>query len=504
MVNRDDYTFATNIQTKIHRAQQNLEFMNNCQNSKLLPNFTKLSRSVITQGRLSPQQITQIRHKKLTEAIHREQDRLTKNEIKLNNFLLSIKNQFNSNIIYERFKFKLCTIISKIEQHNDLNRVEKFKKLQPRTHHDYAKINITNISECDIPNEVLNCLELGLQIPVGGKQNELETLTELDRFFEKWKSFAKDQNIPAKTIFEVRARLYIAFGDLNKCVSNDHKRKILIKFFKQNDHLIVANCDKTKHLIIMTKTQYIEKLKTTFSDQTKFENLKKNPLKNDIDQFHKLLKKIEPYVHPKTFLKMKPNEAIKRSYGLIKTQKQNWPMRPIVSSLNSVTSGAEDFLLKLITPIVEQCESSTKSTKDFKSHFQNFQKNFNSETMEVISWDAKSLFTNVCTKTVVDHIIKEIYKNPDLFFKEKIINETTKREKKLKIPKKILKNFLMEILTKFSSFSSLAGYHRQINGIAMGSKLSPGLANIYCSLMEKMVIKQHQINGNILFYLNGM
>ena len=58
----------------------------------------------------------------------------------------------------------------------------------------------------------------------------------------------------------------------------------------------------------------------------------------------------------------------------------------------------------------------------------------------------------------------------------------------------------MEIFTKFGRFSSLAGYHRQINGIAMASKLSPGLANIYCLLMGKMVIKHHQINGNILFY----
>ena len=59
----------------------------------------------------------------------------------------------------------------------------------------------------------------------------------------------------------------------------------------------------------------------------------------------------------------------------------------------------------------------------------------------------------------------------------------------------------MEILTKYSSFSTLAGYFRQINGIAMGSKLSPGLADIYCSLMEQQVIKPHQINGNIKFNL---
>ena len=323
LVNGDDYTFATNIQIKIHKAAKNLEFMNHCQNLKLLPNFTKLSRSVIIQGRLSPTQISQIRQKKLAEAIYNEHNRLRKNKFKLENFLLSIKNQFNSNEQYERFKHKLSSIISKREIQNDLNRDKKLKCLQSKIVTNYAKINIKNVSGCEIPSEVINALELGLAVPVGGKQNELETLTELDRFFEKWKSYAKDQNIPAKTIFEVRARLYIAFGDLSKCVSNDKKRKILINFFKQNNHLVVINCDKTKNLVIMTQVQYIEKLKQTFSDQTKFQTLTKNPLKNDLEDFHKLIKKIEPYVHPKTFLKMKPNEAIKRAYGVLKTQKEN-------------------------------------------------------------------------------------------------------------------------------------------------------------------------------------
>ena len=126
----------------------------------------------------------------------------------------------------------------------------------------------------------------------------------------------------------------------------------------------------------------------------------------------------------------------KRAYGVLKTQKENRPMMPIVSSINSVTSGAEDFLLKLITPIVEKCDLSTKSTKEYKSNFENFKSQFNPETMKVVSFDAKSLFTNVCSKTVVDHIITEIYKNPKNFFKETIINERTKRVKKLKIPKK--------------------------------------------------------------------
>ena len=501
MVNGDDYKFATNIGSKIHRAKQNLNFMNQCQNHKILPNFTKISRSVIKQGRLSPQQILNLRQQNLNEAIQREHTRLDKNTYKFNKILSNIQQQLESPSVYEKLKYKLFNEITKREKTNDQHRIQKLTKLENNYKQiPYATVVIQNISNNEIPVEVLKALELGLNTAVGGKPNDLETLTEMDRFFEKWKKYAKIQNIPNKTIFEIRARLYITFGELTKCVTNDPKRKILIDFFKVNNHLVVVTCDKTKNLVIMTKDQYIEKIKSTFNDETKFKSLNKNPLTNDIEEFHKLLKKIEPHVHPKTFHKMKPNHALKKGYGVLKTHKTGWPMRPLVSSINSIPSGAEEFLLKLIEPIIEKCEYSINSSKKFKTEFQKFQNKFNSKTMEVLSFDAKSLYTNVCIKTVVNYIIKEIYLDPNKYFKETIINEKTKRENKLKIPKTILKNFFIDILTKFSSFSTLTGYFKQINGISMGSKLSPGLANIYCSIMENEIIKNFEKSNIIFFY----
>ena len=46
-------------------------------------------------------------------------------------------------------------------------------------------------------------------------------------------------------MFGVKTKQYIAFGDLNNRVSND-KNVNINHFFKQNDHLIVDYCDKTK------------------------------------------------------------------------------------------------------------------------------------------------------------------------------------------------------------------------------------------------------------------
>ena len=68
------------------------------------------------------------------------------------------------------------------------------------------------------------------------------------------------------------------------------------------------------------------------------------------------------------------------------------------------------------------------------------------------------------------------------------------------MPKNTFKRFFLEVLTRFSSFSTLNGFYRQVGGVSMGSKLSCGLANIYLDILERDVIDKNIKNGNILHY----
>ena len=49
---------------------------------------------------------------------------------------------------------------------------------------------------------------------------------------------------------------------------------------------------------------------------------------------------------------------------------------------------------------------------------------FDSKTCEIMSFDAKSLYTYTNINLTVDYLISEIYKNPDLYFDEgtKVVN----------------------------------------------------------------------------------
>jgi hypothetical protein len=83
---------------------------------------------------------------------------------------------------------------------------------------------------------------------------------------------------------------------------------------------------------------------------------------------------------------------------------------------------------------------------------------------EVVSFDATSLLTSINVPRVVDYVIGKIYENPDIFFGEDNLDNFS--------PQLNLKEFMLGVLLKLSAFTTLNGFYRQTEGLAMGSKLS--------------------------------
>ena len=61
-----------------------------------------------------------------------------------------------------------------------------------------------------------------------------------------------------------------------------------------------------------------------------------------------MIKDMKPFMEKINYLKRWPNKSFKRAYGILKKHKPGEPLRPIVSSVNSITSGVESYLLKLL------------------------------------------------------------------------------------------------------------------------------------------------------------
>ena len=112
------------------------------------------------------------------------------------------------------------------------------------------------------------------------------------------------------------------------------------------------------------------------------------------------IKDIETQLYRKLY---PTTDAPPRFYGLPKIHKEGVPLRPIVSTVYTITYQCAKYLADLITPVVGQTKSYVKNSQ----HFAQMMRDSHVEDSEEFrSYDVRSLFTSV----PVDKVIKLVQK----------------------------------------------------------------------------------------------
>jgi hypothetical protein len=125
-----------------------------------------------------------------------------------------------------------------------------------------------------------------------------------------------------------------------------------------------------------------------------------------------------------------------------------------------------------------------KDSFEAASRIRNIPENLFRDGYRFVSFDVKSLFTNVLLKKTINLILDRIYN-------KKQLNTTLK--------KRTLKKLLLDCCTK-TPFSINGELFKQVDGIAMGSPLGRTLANIIMTNFEDEIVRQ-LIDSNIIkFY----
>ena len=154
-------------------------------------------------------------------------------------------------------------------------------------------------------------------------------------------------------------------------------------------------------------------------------------------------------------------------YGLPKLHKHDIPLRPIVSSTGTVSYNTSKELANILKPLVGWISHHLKNTKDFIDQIKDVRL-LPDET--IISYDIKALFTSVPIKPVIDII------------KTKLENDNNLKSRTSMSIDHIIS--LLEYCLNSAHFVFQGQHYEQQEGAAMGSPLSPIIANLYMENFE--------------------
>ena len=163
-------------------------------------------------------------------------------------------------------------------------------------------------------------------------------------------------------------------------------------------------------------------------------------------------------------LEEKSNEPSMR--GQPKTHKDGVPMRPITSGVGSAPHRLAKHLARPLTKCLgKMSPTHLKNSADLLEKL----KGVNHKDKKMVSFDVKSLFTNVSVGGAMQ-ALREVLD---------LVGDVD-----LPVPKDDYLR-LVELCIKFGNFEFQGDEYVQINGLAMGSPLSADLAYLYMEMLEK-------------------
>ena len=223
-------------------------------------------------------------------------------------------------------------------------------------------------------------------------------------------------------------------------------------------------------MVIMDRQDYINKANSLLNQNT-YRSIPRDPTNSIKNKLISILKRVKNQtgLDSNTYKSMYPTGCVtSKFYDLPKIQKPDTPLKPIVSSCGSVTYGVAKELAKILKPLVGKSPHHINSAQDFVEQA----KHITLAPGECLSsYDVSGLFTSVPVDPALT-IIKY------LLVKDHTLKERTVME----VGDIIL---LFEFCLKNTYFSFQDQFYEQVEGAAMGSPVSPIVANLYMEYLEQ-------------------
>jgi hypothetical protein len=245
--------------------------------------------------------------------------------------------------------------------------------------------------------------------------------------------------------------------------------------------LSISRADKGNCTVILDREDYVGKCRD-FISANEFDILLKDPT----SAYQKIVKNavascVYLFSDKERFFLTSMNPLPPRLYGLPKLHKEDVPIRPVISSINAP---AHKLAFKLNT-IYRQLSNfipkyAIKNSVDLTERLQLITVPSNSK---LVSFDVRSLFTSIPTQEAVAHALNVLCKAGT---NQLLIQEMST---------------LLNVCVDQNYFLFNDIYYKQKDGLAMGSPLSPLLAEIFMdNFEEKLFDSNEKLIQNIVYW----
>ncbi|XP_050513525.1 uncharacterized protein LOC126889333 [Diabrotica virgifera virgifera] len=350
-----------------------------------------------------------------------------------------------------------------------------------------------NYSNVVFSNNELSLLQKGFKFnpPQSSKKQQLRNLELLGV-----ESESILQSIPLENTEEIRSSLKVLLKKEKEAICNNRKGyhrnplneykdtiKSIDKKISENN-LTVTKADKGSTVVVLHTQDYHQKV-TNFILDNQFLTKSVN-INTFTTKVRTAINKITEVFDNTTKKKLLPSKAnVPRLYGLMKIHKtdvfENIPIRPVVSFTDSPTHALASHLNKFLKTfynnkfdyVVSNNLSLTNKITEV---------NLSNEDL-LISLDITNLFTNIPTQEVISIVALDLWNNN--YHPNQIIEYTE----------------LLNLCLSQNFFNFNNTTYVQPDGLAMGSPLSPILADIFLNDLESnKIVKNNPFTDYIKFY----
>ncbi|XP_068671416.1 uncharacterized protein [Montipora foliosa] len=263
---------------------------------------------------------------------------------------------------------------------------------------------------------------------------------------------------------------------------NADERKAL-QDLKKDETRILMKADKGNCFVVLDKSDYDSKMDSLLSDRTTYELVLKSPFKRIERELNKRLLVLKNHykISDSTYRKLHSTDAIPPAIrGSIKHHKQGNPVRPIVSSIGSALYNTSKFLTDILSPLQNSNGFSVPNSAKFAEEISNVDIQ-DDEVM--LSFDVVSLFTAIPVDKACDYISNKLLKDNSLPSRTSLDSNEI-----ISLLKFILSNNYFIYDDKI---------YKQIHGCAMGSPVSPVVANLCMEAIEEMAINTSEVQPKV-------